>query len=113
MELLAFPRLLPQSQGLALQKDARQTGRCEKIFSNVVNGVLADFRAGNVLVVWSLDRLGSRCLAMIAVVGELQGRGLGFRSLRKNVDTATAGGKLVLHPKGALAEFELHRRPSR
>ena len=31
---------------------------------------------------------------------------IGFRSLQENIDTTTAGGKLIFHVFGALAEFE-------
>jgi DNA invertase Pin-like site-specific DNA recombinase len=33
-------------------------------------------------------------------------KGAGFRSLSENIDTTTAGGRLVFHMMGALAEFE-------
>jgi len=36
----------------------------------------------------------------------LAGRGIGLRSLTESIDTTTAGGKLVFHVSGALAEFE-------
>ncbi len=43
---------------------------------------------------------------MIDLVGELEGRGVGFRSLKESLDTTTAGGRLIFHVFGALAEFE-------
>ena len=39
-------------------------------------------------------------------MGELEGRGVGFRSLKESLDTTTAGSRLVFHVFGALAEFE-------
>ena len=36
----------------------------------------------------------------------LDERGVGFRSLRESIDTTTAGGRLVFHLFGALAQFE-------
>jgi DNA invertase Pin-like site-specific DNA recombinase len=36
----------------------------------------------------------------------LEARGIGFRSLRENIDTTASGGKLVFHLFPALAEFE-------
>jgi DNA invertase Pin-like site-specific DNA recombinase len=39
-------------------------------------------------------------------VKELGARGAGFASLSESIDTTTAGGKLVFHIMGALAEFE-------
>jgi DNA invertase Pin-like site-specific DNA recombinase len=55
------------------------------------------------LVVWRLDRLGRSLRHLIDVVTDLDARGVGFRSLRENIDTTTAGGKLVFHMFGALA----------
>ena len=43
---------------------------------------------------------------LIEVVTGLDARGVGFRSLRENIDTTTAGGRLVFHLFGALAQFE-------
>jgi len=40
------------------------------------------------------------------VAGELQARGIGFKSVTEQIDTNTPGGKLVFHVFGALAEFE-------
>jgi DNA invertase Pin-like site-specific DNA recombinase len=39
-------------------------------------------------------------------MGELEGRGAGFRSLTEAIDTTTAGGTLIFHVMGALAQFE-------
>lgn len=40
------------------------------------------------------------------MVGKLRDRGVGFRSLQEQMDTTTAGGQLIFHIFGALAEFE-------
>ncbi|MGQ7350275.1 recombinase family protein [Quadrisphaera oryzae] len=37
---------------------------------------------------------------------ELESRGVGFRSLTENIDTTTAGGRLVVHMFGAIGDFE-------
>ena len=55
---------------------------------------------------WRLDRLGRSLKHLIETVTELQGRGVGFRSLTEQIDTTTSGGKLIFHVSGALAEFE-------
>ena len=56
--------------------------------------VLDQLQPGNSLVVWKVDRLGRSLRHLIDVIGELQGRGVGLRSLHEN-DTTTPEGKLV------------------
>ncbi len=68
--------------------------------------MLEQLRPGDTLVVWRLDRLGRSLRHLIYVVTGLDDRGVGFRSLWENIDTTTAGGRLVFHLFGALAQFE-------
>lgn len=68
--------------------------------------VLEYLKSKDVLVVWRLDRLGRSLLDLISIITELEKRGIGFMSLTENIDTTTAGGKLIFHIFGALAEFE-------
>jgi DNA invertase Pin-like site-specific DNA recombinase len=63
-------------------------------------------RAGDSLVVWKLDRLARSLKQLIETVELLESRSIGLRSLTEAIDTTTAGGKLVFHVFGALAEFE-------
>ena len=89
---------------------------CEEIVTEVASGgradregltkVLAYARRGDTVVVWKLDRLGWSLRHLIETVTLLERRGIGFRSLQESIDTTTAGGKLVFHLFGALAEFE-------
>ena len=58
------------------------------------------------LVVWRLDRLGRSLPHLIELIRDLRERGAGFGSLSENIDRTTAGGRLVFHMMGALAEFE-------
>uniref|UniRef100_UPI0038B7474C recombinase family protein n=1 Tax=Prescottella soli TaxID=1543852 RepID=UPI0038B7474C len=54
---------------------------------------------------WPLDRLGRSLPHLLQVVTDLEGRGIGFRSVTESIDTTTAGGKLIFSIFGALAEF--------
>jgi hypothetical protein len=63
-------------------------------------------RAGDILVVWKLDRFARLLKQLIETLELLESRSIGLHSLTKGIDTATAGGKLVFHVFGALAEFE-------
>jgi hypothetical protein len=43
---------------------------------------------------------------LVETVRDLVARGSGFKSLQENIDTTTAGGKLIFHLFASLAEFE-------
>ncbi len=114
--LIGYARVSTHDQNLDLQKDALTSAGCEKIFLDEVSGVaiarsglesaLEALREGDVLVVWRLDRLGRSLRDLIELVGELEQRKVGFRSLQESMDTSSSGGKLIFHVFGALAEFE-------
>jgi len=59
------------------------------------------------LVVWRLDRLGRSLPHLIETIGDLEERGVGFKSVQESIDTTTPGGRLVFHVFSALAQFEL------
>lgn len=114
--LIGYARVSTDDQDSALQRDALTEAGCEKIFDETMSGARADrpqlraaiefARKGDVLVVWKLDRLARSLTQLIATVEELQGRGIGFRSITETIDATSAGGRLIFHIFGALAEFE-------
>lgn len=114
--LVGYARVSTVDQDPALQLDALKAAGCERVFEERASGarrdrpVLAEatdyVREGDVLVVWRLDRFGRSLKDLIEKVGALRERGVGFRSLTEAIDTTTAGGQLVFHIFGALAEFE-------
>lgn len=114
--LIGYARVSTGEQKLDLQMDALKQAGCAKLFHDVASGAksqrvglndaLAFARHGDVLVVWKLDRLGRSLQHLLETVTGLQVQGIGFRSLQENIDTTTAGGKLIFHIFGALAEFE-------
>jgi DNA invertase Pin-like site-specific DNA recombinase len=100
---------------------------CELVFEEKVSSREANRKAlrdafgycrdGDVLVVARLDRLGRSLRELIDLVGGLEGRAMGFRSLKESLDTTTPGGRLIFHVFGALAEFEtfycrFHKSPA-
>lgn len=60
---------------------------------------------GDTLVVWKLDRLGRSLPHLLAIVGTLKERGIAFRSLTEQMDTATPHGELLFAIFGALAQY--------
>lgn len=113
---IGYARISTQEQNIDLQADALKAAGCEKIFQDVGSGAkderrgLAEAveyaRAGDVLVVWKLDRLGRSLKHLIETVNQLHAKGVGFASVQESIDTTTSGGKLIFHVFGALAEFE-------
>src|SRR3954452_24833679 len=115
MALIGYSRVSTAEQVAHLQRDALGVAGCERIFSDVASGAAADrpelgaaldyLREGDVLCVWRLDRLGRSLRHLVEVVAALQKRGVGFRSLKENIDTTTPTGRLTFHVFAALAEF--------
>jgi DNA invertase Pin-like site-specific DNA recombinase len=116
---LGYARVSTAEQHLHLQVDALTTAGCYRVFTDTASGaagalaarleldrLLDQLRPGDTLVVWKLDRLGRSLRHLVDTITTLADRGVGFRSLQEQVDTTTAGGKLVFHIFAALAEFE-------
>lgn len=113
---IGYARVSTDDQNLDLQRQALASADCGEVFADQVSGTstrrpgldkaLARCAAGDVLVVWRLDRLGRSLSHLIEVVNQLGEREVGFVSLSENIDTTTAGGRLVFHLMGAIAEFE-------
>ena len=61
---------------------------------------------GDKVVVWRLDRLGRSLSHLLEVVSGFRDRDIEFQSLTEQLDTTSAGGRLIFHVMGALAEFE-------
>ena len=116
--LIGYARVSTQEQSPRLQLDALEAAGCGKVFVEKASGAQRDRPelkaalgylrdgAGDVLVVWKLDRLARSLKQLIETVEGLEARGIGFRSLTEAIDTTTAGGRLVFQIFGALAEFE-------
>jgi DNA invertase Pin-like site-specific DNA recombinase len=116
--LLGYARVSTDDQKLDLQRDALIKAGVQPghIYEDKLSGARSDrpgldavlkaARDGDTLVVWRLDRLGRTMVDLIKLVTDLEGRGVGFRSLTESIDTTTPGGKLIFHVFSALAEFE-------
>ena len=114
--LIGYARVSTLDQDPALQLDALKVGGCERVFVEKASGAQRDrpelkaamdfLREGDTLVVWKLDRLARSLHQLIETVELLNAKGIGLRSLTEAIDTTTAGGKLVFHIFGAMAEFE-------
>jgi DNA invertase Pin-like site-specific DNA recombinase len=112
---IGYARVSTSSQLLDRQTRALTEAGCIRVFADTQSGRTADrpelaacldyLRAGDTLVVPSLDRLSRSLQDLIDIVAELRHRGVGFCSLHEALDTTTPGGRLIFHVFAALAEF--------
>ncbi len=113
---IGYARVSTDDQHLDLQRDALKQAGCGVVYEETASGKSADrpeleqcrkaLRAGDMLVVWRLDRLGRSLPDLVQIVAELERDGIGFESMTEKIETGSAAGKLVFHVFAALAEFE-------
>ncbi|AUH70623.1 recombinase family protein [Legionella sainthelensi] len=114
--LIGYARVSTDDQNLNLQHDALKNAGCEKIFDDQITGgkiqrpglnaILEFARAGDVIIVWRLDRLSRSLKDLIEMIALLDSKKIGLKSLNESIDTSSSSGKLIFHIFGALAEFE-------
>jgi DNA invertase Pin-like site-specific DNA recombinase len=113
---IGYARVSTKDQSLDLQVDALKDAGCEQVFQEVASGfktarpalddLLSRLRAGDVLVIWKLDRLGRSLKHLVALTADLLDREVGLISLNDPIDTTTPQGRLVFNIFASLAEFE-------
>lgn len=112
-----YARTSTDAQTTALQLAALKKAGCKTIhrdegFSGAMRKrpalikCLAALSAGDVLIVWKLDRLGRSVRDLVNILHDLEQREIGFQSLTEQINTATPTGRMVFHQLAALAEFE-------
>ncbi len=116
MAIIGYARVSTADQDLRLQREALQRAGVERVYEEVASGARVDrpkladamsyMRRGDCLVVWRLDRLARSIRQLIDTMTSLEARGIELRSLTENIDTSTAGGRLIFHMFAALSEFE-------
>lgn len=115
-QLIGYARVSTVDQNPQLQLDALELAGCDRLFTDHASGSKTDrpqlaaalehLRAGDTLCIWKLDRLGRSLPHLIEIAGQLADRDIALRSLTEQIDTGSAGGRLIFHMFGALAEFE-------
>jgi DNA invertase Pin-like site-specific DNA recombinase len=113
---IGYARVSTNDQNPALQLAALKQEGCEKIFTDKVSGALRKrpeldkcvkrLNAGDVLIVWKLDRLGRSLRDLIKLLDDLKGQGVKFKSLTESIDTQTPTGRAMWQMVGVLAELE-------
>lgn len=114
--IVGYARVSTGDQNLGMQTEALAAIGADPIHEDRASGAkadrpglataLADLGPGDTLAVWRLDRLGRSLRQLIDTAETIRARGAHLRSLTESIDTGTAGGRVLFHVVGALAEFE-------
>lgn len=115
--IIGYARVSTEDQHLDLQLNALMLAGCNAIFED--RGVsatakrrpgfeqaLADLQAGDVFVVWKMDRAFRSLKNALDILEEFENRAVAFRCLTENIDTSTAMGKCMYQIRHAFSELE-------
>jgi DNA invertase Pin-like site-specific DNA recombinase len=113
---IGYARVSTTDQNPALQLAALKKERCGRISIDKASGAsrkrleldkcLQRLNAGNVLIVWKLERLGRSLRDLITLLDDLKGQKIKFKSLTESIDTQTPTGRAMWQMVGVLAELE-------
>lgn len=110
-----YARVSTKDQNLELQYTALKEIGCERIFSEKISAkkerpeleaMNNQLRAGDIVIVWKLDRLGRSLRQLVNFVNWYRGNDIQFISINDNIDTTTAQGRLTFNLFASFAEFE-------
>ncbi|MGZ2747971.1 recombinase family protein [Burkholderia stagnalis] len=115
--IIGYARVSTDEQNLQLQIDALTRAGCHTIFSDQgvsgadfcrpgLDAALKKLSAGDLLMVWRLDRLGRSLGKLIDLVTHLERRGIKFGAVMESINTSSSGGVLIFHMMAAIAQFE-------
>jgi DNA invertase Pin-like site-specific DNA recombinase len=68
--------------------------------------LLNQLLAGDVVMVWKLDRISRSLLDTLRVMLRINEAGASFKSLTETIDTTTPGGLAMMQMRGVIAELE-------
>lgn len=115
---IGYARVSTREQNLQLQLDALVAAGVSEdaIHTDVATGAtmnrpglkaaLMNLRRGDVFVVWKLDRLSRKLEDALKLANQIGDKGAHLQSLTQEIDTTTAGGRLIFHLFAMLADFE-------
>lgn len=119
---IGYARVSTRDQNPALQLEALEKAGCEKIYQEKKSAfkdrpelirALQDLRAGDILYVWSLDRLGRSMKEIRTNIDLILDKDANFIDITHNIDTSTSSGKLLIPIFSMLAEIDQVLRTER
>lgn len=114
--IIGYARVSTQEQKLDRQLDNLTNKGCERIYQEKMTGtndkrpefekMLDALRPGDTLVVDSFSRLSRSTKSLLEIVEKLNTMNVYLVSIKEQLDTTTATGKLMLTMLSALSQFE-------
>ncbi|MEE2524500.1 recombinase family protein [Pseudarthrobacter sp. J47] len=114
--VIGYARVSTTDQDPQMQLDALSAAGSARIFTDTASGRAADrpqlrealayLNPGDTLAVYRLDRLARSTADAVRLMGELNSRGIEFRSLTEAIDTRSPGGRMVYTVMAAVATLE-------
>jgi DNA invertase Pin-like site-specific DNA recombinase len=110
-----YARVSTRDQSARLQRDALAGHGVDEIVEETASAqgrrpaleaLVGRLSAGDILVVWRLDRLGRSARDLLALEERIRERGAGFVSLSESIDASTASGKMLFAVLSAVAQME-------
>lgn len=113
---IGYARVSTQEQNLDRQLDNLKAAGCERVYQEKMTGTQANrpelvrmmdsLRPGDTLVIDSFSRLSRSTKDLLDTVERLTAEGVNIVSLKEQLDTTTATGKMMLTMLSALSQFE-------
>ena len=111
-----YARVSTVDQNLDIQVNALEKYGVDKMFSDKATGknikrkefvrVLEQLREGDILVIYSLSRLGRKTKELIELVEHFNSNGIALVSLKENIDTNSPTGRAMIGMISIFAELE-------
>src|SRR5260221_425792 len=111
--LIGYVRVSRDAQDSNLQVRALKKAGVKRMFEENASGgrwdrpelqrMLDQLRAGDVVVVWKLDRLSRSLRDLLSIMERIAAVGAGFRSLTETIDTTSSAGRMMMQMVGAFA----------
>lgn len=112
---IGYARVSTPDQNPILQIEALEKAGCEKIYKEKKSAfkerpelyrALEELRAGDILCVWSLDRLGRSMKEIRTNIDYIMDKGANLVDVTHGIDTSTSSGKLLIPIFSMLAEID-------